>query len=117
MTTSPVTVQQHFAGKAPKALATYERLKKGLRKFGQWSEDPKKTSIHFTRKTAFAGIMVRRESIVLTVKASRNIVSSRILKSEQVSANRWHHEVRLTKPSDVDPELISWLREAYELSA
>ena len=117
MSTAPTTVDHHFAGKAPKVRALYDRLGKIVSKFGDWSEDPKKTSIHFSRKTAFAGIATRKEAIVLTVKASRKIVSPRILKSERTSANRWHHEIKLSKPSEVDTELASWLREAYDLSA
>ena len=117
MSTVAVTVEQHFAGKDSKVRALYDRLGKMVSKFGEWSEDPKKTSIHFNRRTAFAGIATRKEAIVLTVKASRKIVSPRILKSERTSANRWHHEIKLSKPSDVDAELASWLREAYDLSA
>jgi hypothetical protein len=54
---------------------------------------------------------------VLTVKADRKIASRRIAKAEQTSAARWHLDVRLTGSSDVDAELIAWLREAYALSA
>ena len=111
------SVEQHFAGKTPGVRNLYDFLLEAVGKFGEFSEDPKKTSIHFNRRTAFAGIATRRDAIILTIKASRDIGSSRILKREQASANRWHHEVRLAKPADVDSELISWLKEAYELSA
>jgi hypothetical protein len=40
-----------------------------------------------------------------------------VFKHEQASANRWHLEVKLAAPADVDRELTSWLAEAYELSA
>jgi hypothetical protein len=117
MSTARPSVQHHFVGKPPEVRAAYDRLGKAVSKFGEWAEDPKKTSIHFNRTTAFAGIATRKEAILLTVKACRKITSPRIVKSERTSANRWHHVIRLTKPSDVDSELISWLREAYELSA
>ena len=54
---------------------------------------------------------------MLTVKADRKIASRRIARAEQTSATRWHLDVRLTGSSDVDAELIAWLREAYALSA
>ena len=69
------------------------------------------------RRTAWAGVVVRKRALVLTVKADRKIASRRIAKAEQTSAARWHLDVRLTGSSDVDAELIAWLREAYALSA
>ena len=110
------SVEQHFTGKTPGVKTLYDLLLKTVSEFGEVSEDPKKTSIHLNRRTAFAGIVTRKDAIILTIKANRDIASSRIFKREQASANRWHHEVRLTKPADIDSELISWLKEGYELS-
>jgi hypothetical protein len=110
------SVEHHFTGKTPGVKALYDLLRTTVGKFGDFSEDPKKTSIHLNRRTAFAGVATRKDAIILTIKANRDIGSSRILKREQASANRWHLEVRLTKPADVDSELISWLKGAYELS-
>ena len=116
MNSGSPSVRQHFTGKTPAVKTLYDLLLKTVGKFGDFSEDPKKTSIHLNRRTAFAGVATRKDAIILTIKANRDIGSSRILKREQASANRWHLEVRLTKPADIDPELISWLKEAYELS-
>jgi hypothetical protein len=78
-------------------------------------EEPKKTSIHLARNTAFAGVATQRAALILTLKASADITSPRIRKHEQASANRWHLDLRLEKPSDVDADLRSWLRAAYAL--
>ena len=43
-------------------------------------EDPKKTSIHLVREKAFAGIATRKESLVLTLKASKALKSRRVAK-------------------------------------
>jgi hypothetical protein len=37
------------------------------------------------------------------------------LKSEQVSKNRWHCEVKISNVSDIDEQLIGWLKDAYDL--
>ncbi len=111
------SVEQHFVGKDPKVRALYDLLLAAVRPFGEVAEDPKKTSIHLNRRTAFAGVATRREAIVLTIKANRDIASPRVVKREQASAHRWHLEIKLAAPADVDQELISWLAEAYELSA
>ena len=114
--TSTFSVEQHFAGKDPQRRKTYERLLEKLRKLGEFRQDPKKTSIHLARKTALAGIAVRNGHLILTVKSDRPLASGRVFKSEQVSAHRFHHELRLEKPAEVDRELEGWLARAWELS-
>jgi hypothetical protein len=115
--TSLPSIEQHFIGKAPEVKTIYNKLKRGVTRLGKWSEAPKKTSIHFNRKTAFAGIATRKEFLLLTIKANNDIPSPRIHLREQASANRWHLVTKLSRPSDVDAEILSWLRNAYELSA
>jgi len=87
------------------------------RSFGPVNRDPKKTSIHLTNRTAFAGIQTRRDYLILMVKAAYDITSDRISKREQASANRWHLELKLRTRGDVDSELKAWLHDAYELSS
>ncbi len=41
----------------------------------------------------------------------------RVAKVEQVSAHRYHNELKLERPEQVDDELAGWLRAAYELGA
>jgi hypothetical protein len=111
------TVDEHFAGKADGIRDLYDRLIAVAEKFGPVEQDPKKTSIHLNRKTAFAGVAVRKEHIVLTIKSDRPINSPRIFRSQQTSASRYHHEVKLASAKDLDAELRGWLKAAYDLSA
>jgi Domain of unknown function (DUF5655) len=101
----------------PPVRAIYKRLLSTAKAIGPFMEDPKKTSIHLTRRSAFAGIATRRNALVLTIKSATDIKSPRIFKREQASANRWHLEVRLEDPKQVDAELKSWLKAAMELAA
>lgn len=112
-----MTVDAHFARSAPEVLATYRRLVDAARACGPVVEEPKKTSIHLVSHTAFAGVATRRTSLVLTLKSLTDIRSPRIQKREQTSAHRWHLEIPLTKPADVDTQLTTWLRAAYQLAS
>ncbi|MEA2203249.1 MAG: hypothetical protein QOE77_25 [Blastocatellia bacterium] len=116
-TTNGFTVASHFADKTPNVRKIYDQLLKRLRKVGPFAEDPKKTSIHLVNVTALAGVATRKDSLVLTIKSDRPLKSSRIHKSEQTSARRFHHEVILAAPADIDDELMEWLTDAYALSA
>ena len=101
----------------PPVRAIYKRLLSTAKAIGPFAEDPKKTSIHLTRRSAFAGVATRRNALILTIKSATDIKSPRIFKREQASANRWHLEVRLEDPKQVDAELKSWLKAAMELAA
>lgn len=111
-----MTVAAHFETADQLVRAVYERLLETARALGPVTEDAKKTSIHLVRRTAFAGVAVRRSWLILTLKSRSDIRHRRVIKREQVSANRWHLEIRLVAPSQVDRQLARWLQVAYEMS-
>jgi hypothetical protein len=116
MTTNGFRVQDHFKDRAPVVRKTYDAILKAARKLGPAKEDPKKTSIHLARNTAFAGIATRKNALILTLKSATDIKNPRIMKREQASANRWHVEIKLEDPKQVDRELVGWLKKSYELA-
>ena len=116
-TMSPeVSVAAHFADRDPVVQRIYDRLLAEAKRFGPVTEEPKKTSIHLVGSTAFAGIATQRKAVILTLRLTHDVRSTRVRRHEQASANRWHLELKLEQPSDVDAELAGWLREAYDLA-
>ena len=109
-------VADHFDKKDPVVREIYTRLLTTLKTFGPIVEEPKKTSIHLVRASALAGVETRKDFLLLNIKADHKISSTRVEKAEQISAKRFHHRVRLTKPGDIDAELKGWLKHAYEIS-
>lgn len=110
------SISQHFENKDPVVRSIYDRILKESRKFGAVTEEPKKTSIHLVNKSAFAGVVTRKSALILNIKSSAPIKHARVAKSEQLSASRFHQEVKLTSPEEVDPLLVGWLKEAYAIS-
>lgn len=110
------TIAEHFAGRARSVKTTYAKLVAAARKLGPFHEEPKRTSIHLAKTTAFAGVATRKTALIVTLKSATDIASRRIARRERVSANRWHLEIRLERPEDVDRQLISWLEAAYALA-
>jgi hypothetical protein len=110
------SVDQHFSRSEPNVRRAYDRIVAAARTFGNVDEDPKKTSIHLVRSSAFAGVATRKQALILTIKSPTDVQSPRVVKREQASANRWHIEVRVEKPADVDKELVGWLEKAYTMS-
>ena len=110
-------ISDHFAGKDPAVFAIYQRLLAETAKFGPVIEQPKKTSIHLVSKSAFAGVVTRKCSLLLNIKSAAPIQDARIVHFEQVSSNRFHQEVKLTSLEDIDSRLLGWLKNAYEMSS
>ena len=110
------TIEEHFQNRAPVVKAIYGAILKAAKKLGPVREEPKKTSIHLARKSAFAGVVTRKSALILTLKSESDIPSKRIVKREQLSANRWYFEIKLGNPEQVDREVLSWLKKAYELA-
>ena len=116
MNTNGHSVRTHFENRDPGVKEIYQAILTTARKFGPVKEDPKKTSIHLVRKTAFAGIATRKTALILTLKSDSDIANKRILRREQASAHRWHLEIKLDAPEQVDKEIVAWLKKAYELA-
>ena len=111
----PTKQQNAFTSAGPASRQLYKKLLTAIRPIGKFREEIKKTSVHLVRGSAFAGVHPRKQYLLLTIKAAVPIKSARIVKSEQVSKNRWHLEVKIASENDIDGELLAWLREAYDL--
>ena len=82
------SVASHFSRSTDTVRATYNAILKASRRLGPVREDPKKTSIHLVRDTAFAGVGTRKEALILTLKSDHSVQSARVHKAEQASRNR-----------------------------
>lgn len=105
-----------FEKASPSVRAAYDAILKASRELGKVRESPKKTSIHLMRETTFAGVTVRREALILTLKSNGPIDSERVHKAERMSAKRYYNEIRVKSPREVNKELREWLAASYELS-
>ena len=114
--TNTFTINDHFADKDSSVRALYDKLLEVLNTFGPIIEEPKKTSIHLVHKSALAGVETRKSYLLLNIKADHKIESPRIVKTDQPSANRFHHKVKIESLDGFDTELEGWLKEAYFLS-
>lgn len=109
------TELDHLKNKKPEVAKTYHQLINKLLAFGPIKIEPKKTSIHLSNRFGFAGVYTRKDYINLEVHLNYKLNSPRVSKIEQASANRYHHTIRLNNGKEVDKELLTWLKEAYEL--
>jgi hypothetical protein len=114
--TSENSVDHLFEGKSPELRATFDQLVDKLRQFGDVKIAPKQTSIHLEKNSGFAGVHPRKASFNLEFRTDYKIDNPRITRVQQLSARRFEHTVKLERESDVDDQLLTWLKDAYELS-
>ncbi len=93
----------------------YQKLLLELKKIGKFKIEEKKTSIHLVNRAAFAGIHQRKNYFILNIVSTAPIKSPRITKQEQVSKSRFHNELKIEKVDDINAEVLTWLKNAYEL--
>jgi len=92
---------------------TFEALEQALGAIGPHAVVPVKTMILLRASANFGGVMVRRDCLRLEFVLERTVDHARIDKRQQFGPRRHTHHVRLTKPADVDEQIVGWLRESY----
>lgn len=95
------TIARQFEGRSPSVKVTFAKIVAAARKLRLFHEEPKKTSIHLAKTTAFAGVAARKTALIVTLKSKTEIARNRIARRERASANRRHPEIRLQRPGDV----------------
>ncbi|MBT2538447.1 hypothetical protein J7I79_20330 [Arthrobacter sp. ISL-69] len=75
------------------------------------------SSLHVAHGRAFLGIHPRRGGILVNIVLTRELESARIHRAERVSASRWHNEIILKDPAEIDAELLAWIIEGYAHTA
>lgn len=113
---SLLSIDSHFADKPPQVRAAYDRLLIELRKFGTVKEAAKQTSIHLEKNSGFAGVHPRKTYFNLEFRTDYKIDDPRITRTQQLSARRFEHTIKLEQENDVDAQLLQWLKDAYALS-
>ena len=93
----------------------YERLQEEIAKFGDDIQFiPKKANVSVKRKYQFALIQPSTKTrLDLGLKIKGKEPSGRLESSGPFGA-MCTHRVQITEASEVDPEVISWLAEAYQ---
>ncbi len=105
-----------FTGKDSNVRATYDHLIVEVRKFGPVNEAPKQTSIHLEKNSGFAGVHPRKSYFNLEFRTDYPIEHPRVTRQQQLSARRFEHTVKMEQESDVDDQVLKWLKDAYDLS-
>lgn len=114
-TDSLVTAQ--YSGTKASLRPIYDRLLEAIGKFGKDIEvSPKKAYVSLRRHKQFAIIQPSTATRVdVGINLGNAATTERLEKSGSFNA-MVSHRVRLSAPSEVDKELLGWLKKAYDAS-
>jgi hypothetical protein len=108
-------VEAQYAGKKAVLRPLYDRLAEAVAKFGPDVElSPKKTYVSLRRAKQFALVQpstADRLDVGINLKGTP--AAGRLEASGSFNA-MVSHRVRVTSAKDIDPQLLSWLRTAYD---
>ena len=91
----------------------HEKLMQEIEKFGEFEVAPKKGYVSLRRKKQFAMIGPKTNTrFEVGINAKDFKKSARLL--EQPKGSMCNYIVNLTDTRDVDPELVAWIKSAYE---
>ena len=112
-----------FFDPMPRALPLYEILsEKLLTAFPTITVKVQKTQITFREKYGFAFVSLRRIKgcpevfLILSFGLSHRLDSPRVAVAVEPYPNRWTHHVIVSDESQIDGELMCWLREAHNFA-
>ncbi len=114
-----------FFKKMPQAFPLYKMFaEKVLAEYPDVQIKIQKSQISFSNKHQFAFVwlpirkMKNRPDVYIIVSfgLSHRYDSPRIVEATESYPNRWVHHLIIQNPTEIDMELMSWMKEAYDFA-
>lgn len=112
-----------FFSPYPASRQLFDTLLEAAKTLGPVEVEMMKSQVVFRRKKAFARVWIPEQylhrkaaPLVLTLSFSTRNPSLRWKEIVEPYPGRFTHHLELYQASDIDSEVISWLRQAWEVS-
>ena len=109
-------LESHFFNKEPRVKEAFGKLHREVSKFGPMSVNSVKHAILFTRGSHFLAIKPKKKWLDIEFVLPYPQEGFPIHKTVQAAKSKWAHFVRLETGTEVDEQLLAWLKEAYNAS-
>lgn len=109
-------VDEIYSGKKAELRPIHDKFMKLVARFGDFEIAPKKTYLSLRRKKQFAMVgPATNTRVEIGLNANRLSGDERLI--EMKAGSMCPYVVKITDPDQVDDQLISWVRAAYDESA
>jgi len=109
------TIEALFASANPATLRLARKLIAVVTTLGDIQVIPQKTRLVFVARVRFAGLVPRKDHIIVTFALQRRVKSARIERIIDYG-QRWQaHQVRIRSATDIDDTMRAWLEESFRV--
>jgi|WetSurMetagenome_2_1015567.scaffolds.fasta_scaffold99413_3 hypothetical protein len=112
-----VSLEKHFNKRSPELKQLYDKLIKEISAFGPLQVNILRNAITIAGKSTFMAFKTRSEYAEIEILSDKEINEFPIYKTFRVSRSRVALFIRVQSPDEIDTQLISWLKHAYEMVA
>jgi hypothetical protein len=110
-----IELEEHFAKKPPVIREIFDALIRAIADIGEIQVNVVKGAIFLKTDTTFVEIKTKKDCLLLAFYLAQEEQGPAIARTVEVSKNRVAHVLRLTHPDDLSEQVVSWLRQSYEL--
>jgi hypothetical protein len=109
-----VPLSDHLMRATPETRAIFERVMQAVHACGPVQVAPTKTGINLMSGTSLGSVSLHKGYVNIGLVFTREIKHARLKLLYRLSAQSFGYRVRVDSPSEVDADLKTWIREAYE---
>ena len=109
------SLDYHFENKPPVIKDIFNALVSGIRRYGPVRIDVVKTAINLAASSHFAMAYPMKSGIKLEFRYDGALEDPRIVRSQVISEGNYIHWVKVCTAEEIDRQLLSWLKRAYEM--
>lgn len=111
---STVPLEYHFRGKREAMRPLFDLLMAKIGKDLDFEYKIGQTYIGLIKTLVFAALRIQTQKIIVEFTARKEFKSPRIWKTIRFQKTRWAYFVDVKGPSDIDEELLHWIKESHE---
>ncbi len=111
------TLDEHFQNKEDQRELFNSYIDFVRKNVGDYKIEAVSCCIHLVNTYTFSAVWILKDKIRIDFASPEKIRSNRIIKTEQPSTNRYVNYLDIEKTSDLNEELINWLKQAYFLKS
>ena len=111
-----ITLDKHFENK-PYARELFRYLKQEIENnIGPLKIETQPCCIHLVSNYTFGAVWALKDKIRIDFRTDFEINSKKTWKMIKMSSNRYLYYLDITDKKDIDKELLSWIKMAYDLN-
>lgn len=112
---APGNLDDHFVGKSPVVREIFDRIVAVVAGMGPVEIIPERSRIALHARMSFAAFVPRARWLDGHLVLAERVESPRFVRIESLSKRNHLHVFRLRDVTEIDDELIGWLRLAYDV--